>query len=589
MNDKQQKIPQTFWPFLHWCYKDYPVRVVLFFIALIGASSYSTVSSFTLKKIIDSLNISPALAFDSAFASVIVYILVHQGNQLLWRCIGIIRIHTAPMIKTKIMSHLFNYIGQHSHAFFQNNLKGSLSAKINIVALFAESTCYGAMACVLHAVAQIFISSVAIAFIHPLFATFFALWVCVFFVIIALFQRRIMRNGALYAQELANVSGRIVDSTANIDTVRLFSRLDFETQYIRSFTSQLFLAYQRKEWTIFVMNILQGICMSSLLACGAFGLLLMYEHSKLSLGDAVFILGSSAYIADNLWNLVHRVHDLQDATGQVNSALSDLLAPIGTKDSPEAEPLKKTRGAITFHNVTFSYNKEEEPLFENLSLTIPHGQKVGIVGESGSGKSSFLNLFLRLYDVDSGSITLDGQDIRNIQISSLHQAVGCIPQHAQLFHRSLKENILYGKPNASMEEVTRAAQLADADSFIKTKPEGYDSIVGEQGLKLSGGQKQRVTIARVILKNAPILVLDEAASQLDPLTEQKIQETITDLMDGKTALIATHRVASLRAMDTILVFSEGKIIEQGQFDELLAQQGTFYSLYKAQTEAMRLT
>lgn len=253
------------------------------------------------------------------------------------------------------------------------------------------------------------------------------------------------------------------------------------------------------------------------------------------------------------------------------------------QDKPDAVSLKCNSGQITFNNVKFHYDGTE-PLFQNKSITIKTGQKVGLVGYSGGGKSTFVNLILRLYDVTDGAILIDDQDICNVTQDSLRAKIAMIPQDPSLFHRTLMENIRYGKIDASDDEVIEAAKKAHAHEFISKLPQGYESLVGERGVKLSGGQRQRIAIARAILKNAPILILDEATSQLDSVTESNIQESLWELMQDKTTIVIAHRLSTLLHMDRILVFDQGKIIEDGTHQELLDKNGMYRILWNAQID-----
>ena len=249
-----------------------------------------------------------------------------------------------------------------------------------------------------------------------------------------------------------------------------------------------------------------------------------------------------------------------------------------------AQPLIIKKGAIIFEKVQFQY-KETEPLFQDKSIGIPAGQKVGLVGFSGSGKSTFVNVLLRFYEVLSGRILIDGQDIREVTQHSLHSAIGLIPQEPTLFHRSIMENIRYGCPGATDKQVENAARRAHIHELITSLNQGYASLVGERGVKFSGGQRQRVAIARVILKNAPILILDEATSQLDSVTESAIRESLKELMVGKTTLVVAHRLSTLIDMDRILVFEKGRIVEEGNHQDLLRKEGLYKTLVDAQVGA----
>ena len=258
-----------------------------------------------------------------------------------------------------------------------------------------------------------------------------------------------------------------------------------------------------------------------------------------------------------------------------------VLTPLDIQDKPDATALCITHGEIIFDKVGFHY-KGTTPLFDKLPVTIEAGQKVGLVGYSGGGKTTFCNLILRLYDVTAGRITIDNQDIRDVMQDSLRAHIGMIPQDPSLFHRTLMENIRYGKDDATDDEVIEAAKRAHAHDFIAKLPNGYEALVGERGVKLSGGQRQRIAIARAILKNAPILMLDEATSQLDSVTEREIQDSLWDLMQGKTTIVIAHRLSTLLHMDRILVFDAGRIVEDGTHNELLARAGLYKTLWDAQ-------
>lgn len=282
-----------------------------------------------------------------------------------------------------------------------------------------------------------------------------------------------------------------------------------------------------------------------------------------------------------MWYTMSEIDEFNKAIGRCKQSLVALMSGLEIKDKADAAPLKVNQGQINFHNVKFHY-KGNEALFEKKSIEIQAGQKVGLVGYSGGGKSTFVNLILRLYDVTDGVIFIDGHDIRDVTQDSLHESIALIPQDPTLFQRSLMENIRYGNTNATDEEVIDAAKEAHAHEFIEKLPEGYASLVGERGVKLSGGQRQRIAITRAILKNAPILILDEATSQLDSLTENLIQQTLWELMQRKTTIVIAHRLSTLLKMDRILVFDKGKIVEDGRHDELLIKNGLYKHLWDAQ-------
>jgi len=267
--------------------------------------------------------------------------------------------------------------------------------------------------------------------------------------------------------------------------------------------------------------------------------------------------------------------------GNVANGVDTIVRPHEIVDAPNAQALRVTRGRVEFRNLRFGYDPER-PVFDGLNVVIEPGQRVGLVGFSGSGKSTFVSLMLRNYEPQGGRILIDGQDIAFVTQDSLHQQVSLIPQDPSLFHRSLKENIGYGRLDADDDEIRAAAEMANADEFIQVMPEGYDSLVGERGVKLSGGQRQRIAIARVMLKDAPILILDEATSSLDSVTEKAIQQNLERAMGKKTVIAIAHRLSTIAYLDRILVFDQGRIVEDGSHEELLARKSFYHRLWTMQ-------
>ncbi len=310
---------------------------------------------------------------------------------------------------------------------------------------------------------------------------------------------------------------------------------------------------------------------------------LIQERQKgyLSIGDFALVLTLSLEIIDIVWDISKHYLRFVENVGKCSQALKTLLVPYEIKDAPNAYPLVVKEGEIEFRGIVF-FREGRNPLFQDFSVKIKGHEKVGIVGQSGSGKTTFLNLLVRLIDVNEGSILIDGQDIREITQDSLHQNISFIPQEPMLFHRTILENIQYGNLQASEEEVKEAAKHAHADQFIQTFPNGYNTVIGERGSTLSGGQRQRLAIARSILKNAPILILDEATSALDSETEHYIQESLKGLMQNKTVLVVAHRLSTLLQMDRIIVFHEGKVVEEGTHHALLIKKGYYAKLWNMQ-------
>jgi ATP-binding cassette subfamily B protein len=292
-------------------------------------------------------------------------------------------------------------------------------------------------------------------------------------------------------------------------------------------------------------------------------------------------VGLALLIINDARNLTRRFLEFFEYVGNVANGVETIVQAHEVVDVPDAVPLKITQGRIEFRNVCFEY-EPDQPVFDGLNVVIEPGQRVGLVGYSGSGKSTFVSLMLRNYQPQSGRILIDGMDIQHVLLDSLHEQVSLIPQDPSLFHRSLKENIGYGRLAVDDAAIEEAARMAHADEFIRVMPEGYDSLVGERGVKLSGGQRQRIAIARVMLKDAPILILDEATSSLDSVTEKTIQENLDRAMGRKTVIAIAHRLSTIAHLDRILVFDQGRIVEDGGHNQLLAKQGFYHRLWTMQ-------
>lgn len=313
--------------------------------------------------------------------------------------------------------------------------------------------------------------------------------------------------------------------------------------------------------------------------------LYLWHLGKIDVGQLVMVATLGLMIVAQCSFLSMQFMHFFEFVGNIENSLNTLLQPHEMPDRQDAQPALIDKGSIHFRNVDFSYNPGK-PIFRHFNLDIPAGQRVGIVGLSGSGKSTLLNLLLRSYDPQGGTIEVDGLNVLGMTQQSLHTHIALIPQEPGLFHRSLRENIGYGDVQASDEQIAQAAQRAHAHEFILQMPEGYDALIGERGVKLSGGQRQRIAIARALLKNAPILVLDEATASLDSETESLIQNSLDDIMADKTVLVVAHRLSTLAHLDRIVVLDNGSIVEDGNHAQLLEQQGLYYRLWQHQPDGL---
>ncbi|HME84860.1 MAG TPA: ABC transporter ATP-binding protein [Roseiarcus sp.] len=414
-----------------------------------------------------------------------------------------------------------------------------------------------------------------------------ALWIAGYLATLAAFVPRIRRKSEELAHMRATVTGRIVDSYTNIQTVKLFAHLEREDKHAREALADHTAAFHRQTRLITLLNLTVSVSNSILLVSVGVLAVWLWARGAVSLGDITVATGLALRVALMSGWVMWTSIGIFDNIGQVQEGMRTIARPRALVDRVDARPLRASKGAIRFENVRFHYGKAGG-VIDDLSLAIAPGEKVGLVGRSGAGKSTLVNLLLRFYDVEGGRILIDGQDIALATQESLRQQIGMVTQDTSLLHRSIGENIRYGRPDATDQAVIAAARQAHAHGFVMGLTDldgrkGYDTLVGERGVKLSGGQRQRIAIARVLLKDAPILVLDEATSALDSEVEAAIQENFQTLMEGKTVIAIAHRLSTIAAMDRLIVLEDGEIAETGTHQELLARGKIYAALWRRQS------
>jgi ABC-type multidrug transport system fused ATPase/permease subunit len=424
-------------------------------------------------------------------------------------------------------------------------------------------------------------STVSVFFIHPLFGTVFCLYMLVVVTPVLWRLKRIHSRSKDYANARASVTGRMVDSLGNYFYVKSFGNRDYEMRALnRAVEPEI-----RKGMKL-ARNLIQ-IELWRRLTIVIFGstvtILTIYgwQAGMISVGDISAIMGMAVSVAGAIWMLGGGIVQTTDHLGYISDALRIMAKSHDVVDPTHPETLQILDGTIAFRDVCFSF--DNNAVFDRLNLHIPADQRVGLLGASGAGKSTLVNLLLRFYDIDSGAITIDGQNIAEVRQDDLRQQISVIPQDTSLFHRSLMENIRYGRLDAGDEEVIEAAKKAYAHDFISELPDGYHTLVGDRGVKLSGGQRQRIAIARAILKDAPILVLDEATSALDSESEQAIQQSLVQAMEGKTVIAIAHRLSTIAHLDRLIVMDQGQIVEDGTHEDLLAKGGLYARLWRMQS------
>ena len=479
------------------------------------------------------------------------------------------------------------YVVRQSWTFFQNDFAGRIANRVMQTGPAIRETLVALLTSVWYIMVYGTTAMILLASADPVLALPVALWFSGYLLMLRALVPRMRDRSKEVSEGRSMLTGRIVDSYTNILTVKLFARAREEDAYVRDAIDQHTGLFYRS----LRLNTLFGFCLSTLNALlvtgtGAMALLL-WTRGKVEVGTVAMALPLAWQIVNIAGWVAWQITSIFENVGVIQEGMMTIARPITLTDPPGAASLKVTRGEICFEDMHFGYGRESG-VSAGLNLTVRPGEKIGLLGRSGAGKSTLVNLMLRFFDLEGGRILIDGQDIASVTQESLRAQISMVTQDTSLLHRSIRDNIRYGRPLASEAEVVAAAKLAHADEFIREledwkKRRGYDAQVGERGVKLSGGQRQRVAIARVILKDAPILVLDEATSALDSEVEAAIQSSLGALMAGKTVIAIAHRLSTIARMDRLIVLERGRIVEQGTHQQLMRLGGHYAALWRRQS------
>jgi len=474
-----------------------------------------------------------------------------------------------------------------SMSFYQDEFAGRIAAKVMQTALAVRDMWF-ILADILVFVIIYFVTLLVIVqSFDPLLMLPFIVWLVLYIGALGYFVPRLSRVSQAQADARSIMTGRITDAYTNIATVKLFSHAGREAEYVKSAMQEFIGTVHRQMRLVSSVEILNHVLIMGLIIQSAGVALWLWSHGQVGAGAVAAVTAMVLRLHGMSHWIMWEMTSLFEHVGTVQDGINTLSTVQLVTDKHDAKPLQVNQGEIRFENVNFAYGGQRKVL-DNFSLHIRPGEKVGLVGRSGAGKSTIVGLLLRFYDVESGRILIDGQDISAVTQNSLRESIGMVTQDTSLLHRSVRENILYGRPEASEADMVSAAMGAEAHEFIQTLCDAkggsdYDAHVGERGVKLSGGQRQRIAIARVMLKDAPILLLDEATSALDSEVESAIQQSLYRLMEGKTVVAIAHRLSTIAAMDRLIVLDQGRIVEEGDHEALLKRGGLYALLWAHQS------
>lgn len=580
--DLDKKIPANMWEYLIYVFLKSPIYFLVQLLMDVIHYTRYPIAIAIFGTMLDDINATGGEVWtDPVIHKTIIILLFLSIGESAHILSNFMIIYWQRRFAAAIRRDFLYYTFHHSFNFLTNHFAGSLSRKITELSestiRFFDTLRHSLWFAMIHMITVMLITG----FLIPAYGLAVFIYILIITLPVVLLHKKISTKSSKYADARAKVTGVIVDSLTNFVAYKSFAKEEFEKDQHDEAARNEAYTYSKISRTMAQIGVYRRICIVMMMFGSIIVGLIGYQNGLLSIGEVSQIVFLSFSLVGTTWMLGMGIIQAFDEFGYLQDALKITSHPHEIIDIKDAKELSVSKGQITFNEVEFAYG--EGAVFDHLNVDIKPKERIALVGHSGAGKSTFVNLLLRFFDVQGGQILIDGQDVKQVSQTSLRENIAYIPQDTALFHRSLMDNIRYGRLDASDEEVKAAAQKANAHLFIEDLPEGYNTLVGERGIKLSGGQRQRIAIARAILKDAPILILDEATSALDSESEQVIQQSLAALMKNKTVLAIAHRLSTIASMDRILVFEDGKIIEQGAHQELLDHKGHYAKLWAMQS------
>ncbi|WP_149141749.1 ABC transporter ATP-binding protein [Gemmobacter caeruleus] len=588
--------PQMLGPFFRWCLRGAWAPLIVAGVISSLAGTTEVVSALILGWVVDAaVNHGPVGFFAQNMSLLLLFLLFY----LLLRPLAMAAsaasnsIIVGPNVMPLVLSRLHRWTLGQAVTFFDNDFAGRIAQKQMQAARAVTDVATEVINTVCFALASVIGSAVFLISIDARIALALLAWLVAYLALVRFFLPKVKGNSAARAGARAMVSGQVVDTITNIKTVKLFAHAAFEDRValksMEVFRERSLEFGQISTWFRFSLMTLAGVLPVLLLG----GTVWLWQSGHATAGDIAAAGAVAMRIAQMTGWVSFTLMSIYTSVGEVEDGMRTLAQPHVLADAPDALDLPRIKGRVAYEAASFAYGRRRGGI-DGVTLHIAAGEKIGIVGASGAGKSTLVSLLLRLYDCEKGRVLVDGHDVRDVTQESLRRQIGMVTQETAMFNRSARDNIAYGRPDATEAEIIAAAQAAEAHGFIMAMEDhqgrkGYDAFLGERGVKLSGGQRQRIALARAFLKDAPILVLDEATSALDSEVEASIQEALDRVMQGKTVLAIAHRLSTIAAMDRIIVLEEGRIVEEGSHEALLVKGGLYARYWNRQSGGFIVT